>query len=96
MKFLPQNKKKTIGLLAVLLLTIAGIISVNFGGSEPAEKTAPQESPLPITSSSGRLVPFSREIDLKLLDTDKFKTLRAPVGISVTAEELGKTNLFAP
>ncbi|OGE76039.1 MAG: hypothetical protein A3K06_02040 [Candidatus Doudnabacteria bacterium RIFCSPHIGHO2_01_52_17] len=92
MQILPENKKKTIIYLVILLLA-AGASGYLWFTSRSAPVAPPQSANAPRTPSS-QLLPFGNKIDTAILDSERFRALVVPAPLVLTPEELGKTDLF--
>lgn len=100
MKFLPEEKNKKIWSLVLLLVSVAGIIYFNFTAKAPAPPGSYQtpvsstESNSAKTAKSG-LLPYGSKIDVKILEADDFKVLRAAPPLVIGSDEMGRDDLFS-
>lgn len=128
MKFLPENRKKTIWALALLLVSAGGTIYINFftGNKNTASKSYPPAvipteggmttpdtapagtppggastqmpgspaAPTPAIPAKTELLPYGPKFDTSIFESEKFKVLKGVPPVSVTLEELGKTDPF--
>lgn len=94
MKLVVEDKKKLWIYVAIIVLSVGGMIWVWFGagmfGPAAPATTVPMAG---ITASKGDL-PYGSSINLQLFSDARFKSLNAPVELKVTPEELGKDNPF--
>ena len=99
MEFLPQNKKTTIRYSILLAISVIGIIYINFFYNAVPKNSPDEVTPHPATGSPSHplpgLLPYGAKLDLHILDLDKFKGLRSATNLSISQDELGKTNLFS-
>ncbi|MDP3741005.1 MAG: hypothetical protein Q8R08_01620 [bacterium] len=95
MKFLPENKKKTIILSLVFAVSLGGIVYLNFfhgrQGAPPPLPPAAQD----LTQAVGGLLPHGARIDTRVLQDDRFTILIRGPELIVKPEELGKSDLFS-
>lgn len=49
-----------------------------------------------IKKSQGGPLPYGKEIDTKILEEERFRVLKGATLLKVTADELGRDNLFGP
>lgn len=75
-----------------MLALIAGIVYINFFHNR--ESSSPQSPAGDLKVFEGGLLPFGTKIDSRILNDDRFTSLRAAPKLSVSAEELGKSDLF--
>src|SRR3989338_6498288 len=110
MKFLPENKKKTIRSLILLAISVAGIVYFNFFSGpnsklNPAGTVYPPADPARESGASapagGAPLPFTSakkaigdKIDTSILESEDFQALRSVPDLLVRPDELGKTNPF--
>ncbi len=94
---MPENRKRTVIYLLVLLGLLVGIFWILSKNSSPASST-PQAGLAPggLSSSSAarELLPYGSKLDTSILESEDFKALRAALPVGVTEEELGKSDLF--
>lgn len=101
MKVLPENKKRAIILIAILVISTGATIYVVTRSSAPASPNAPVGEATPTAVSSkgvkftGELLPYGSKLDLGVLKQQTFQALRPAPGISVSPADLGKTDIFA-
>ncbi len=98
MQLSPENKKKTLWLVAVLIFSAAGIIYINFFRGTLPTTSEPEETPSNASQSATTTpqveLPYRNTIDLRILESPKFKALKTAPPVMVEKEELGKDNLF--
>jgi hypothetical protein len=104
MKFLPENRKKTMWSVALIAVFIGATIFVlkgSSGGNTAAPgpaSTSPSNvsgsTPVPVNLGSAELLPYGSKIDTKVLNSDKFKALRPTPPLTVSPAQLGNANLF--
>lgn len=101
MKVLPENKKRAIILIAILVISTTATIYVVTRSPAPAAPGAPVGESAPTAASSkgveftGGLLPYGSKLDLGILKQQTFQALRPAPGISVSPADLGKTDIFA-
>lgn len=93
MKFLPENKRKTIVLSIVFVVLMAAIVYLNFFRGRQGSPSAPQSRDL--ASVEGGLLPYGSQINIRILRDERFTILRPGPELIVAPEELGKTDLFS-
>lgn len=93
MRFLPENRRKTILNVILLIAAMAGIVYFNFFLKKP--KTAPPPSPENLAEFRGGLLPHGTKINMRILDDPRFKNLKPGPKVGVDPSQLGKTDLFA-
>lgn len=106
MKFLPEERKKRIWSLILLGGSILGIVYFNFLATQtqappstslvaPPPPPAEGTTPIPLVKKpQAGLLPYGPSIELLILEQEEFQVLRSAPPLSVSAEELGKTDLF--
>lgn len=114
MKFLPEDKKKILWYAAIILVSLVGIVYINFfhgrpkiavvdkdavrkaleSGAPPSRLPSAQTSPS-LTSEEEMESSRQAKIDTRVLESEKFKSLKAGPKVMIKPEELGKTELFS-
>jgi len=110
MKFLPENRKKTLLALLALIVSLGGTVYLNFFyGKAPdalplipanifsgdlGEISIPGSGPV-ADSQPSALLPYGSAIDTNVLEQEAFKALRSAPRVQVLPSELGKTNPFS-
>lgn len=106
MKFFPESKKKLVWSIVLLIISTAGIIYVNFFTGRPKRADIPtQQNNVPLSRTrqpvgeegqvaSGGLLPHGSKINLQILQDERFTVLKRVAPVTVTPEELGKSDLF--
>lgn len=89
-KFLPENKRKAVLYVLLLVFASAGIVYVNFFLNRAP--TAPSSQNL--AEFEGGLLPYGSKINPRILNDEKFKILKAFARVIVDPSLLGKPNLF--
>ncbi len=101
MQLLPENKKKLRLLIIVLVVAVGGIVYLNFikprigggtGGTEVVSEAVTAEA----EAAKKSLLPYGSGVDLRILSQDEFRSLKAAPKVSVSPEELGNPDPFAP
>lgn len=99
MRFLPEDKKRKIGSIIILLLAIGGTVYFLFFVNRPA--ASPGLPPVASSEVTGQappseLLPYGDRIRSELLEDERFKNLHAAPALELKPEEIGKTDLFGP
>lgn len=124
MKFLPENKKKKNWSIAILAISVAGIIYINFltgapaagpvgsapddfvpggpgdpnvtAGAQGAEnQPRPESAEAPQAAGTSKILPYGEKIDDSILNDPRFLKLKPVPDLTVSEEELGRSNLFS-
>ena len=98
MKLTTDNKKRTTIEIILLVVSIGGIVFVYFTFLSPPPddgSIANQHASLGDGTSQSELLPYGKTIDTTILEDESFRVLKASPPVSVSAEELGKDDLFA-
>jgi len=110
-KLLPENKKKIVWSAVIIVVSVGGIVYINFfAGSAssnrlPADTVFPPavglselpgaQEPLSVPISAGTgLLPYGAELNISILQSEEFQSLKPDTGVSVNKEELGKDDPF--
>lgn len=108
MRFLPEQKNKQIWSVALLLIAVAGIAYFNFFSGPPKPQPPPKPVAAPpgagaalppakqvVKKSQGGLLPYGTNIEIAVIEQEKFKVLKPATPLLVAPEELGKEDLFS-
>lgn len=120
MRFLPEQRKKTIQSLIILAVAVLGIVYFNFfmdpstdnrrppgevvkpaqilgQGNPPGPQTqVPQgQDNVFLSSVKSKLLPYGARIDVGVLSKDAFKILKNFPKLSISPEDLGKSDPFS-
>lgn len=88
-----EIKKKIIFLVVLGVLVLASVMILYFGffsGWSPQSTVLPEESSVVPTGSQA-----VSDLDVKILEDERFKILRSPPGVPVATSTTGKKNPFS-
>lgn len=110
MKFLPENKKKTLISVILIIISLGGMLWINFGkkprlsvptrtdlsmSQQPVGSDIETMTQQPSQVGESNLLPYGAKINTKILKEERFQALKSAPKVTVSKEELGNADPFS-